>query len=39
MNLTVLNLTVLQVRLSCLLWGVEHAEVVVPAGCCAALIN
>jgi hypothetical protein len=37
MVLTVLNLTVLQVRLSCLLWGAEHAEVVVlVAGCCVA---
>jgi hypothetical protein len=29
-------LMVLQVRLSCLLWGVEAAKVVVAAGCCGA---
>jgi hypothetical protein len=36
-RLRVLLLTVLQVRLSCLLWGAEVAEVVVAAGCCGAL--
>jgi hypothetical protein len=35
--LRVIRLPVLQMRLSCLLWGAEVAEVVVAAGCCSAL--
>ena len=35
-TMAMLFLMVLQVRLSCLLWGAEHAEVVVVAGCCGA---
>jgi hypothetical protein len=36
-NMAMLFLMVLQVHLSCLLRGAEGAEVVVVAGCCAAL--
>jgi hypothetical protein len=32
-----IRLPVLQVRLICLLWGAEDAEVVMVAGCCGAL--
>jgi hypothetical protein len=36
-TMAMLFLLVLQVRLRCLLWGIEVAEVVVAAGCCVAL--